>query len=319
MLAYVPFASYVLRPCGKGPLDARRAGGTMGKRVVLFLLTNLAIIVTLSILWSILSAVFGIEYGSLSGLAAFSLFWGMAGAFLSLAISRWIAKRAMGVQLIDGRTGNDAYDGLYETVARLSRAAGLPETPEVGIYDSPEVNAFATGPSKSRSLVAVSTGLLRSMDRREVEGVLGHEIAHVANGDMVTMTLIQGVVNAFVIFFARLISFAVRQVVDERIAGIVGFAVWIVAEIFLGILGMMVVGWFSRRREFRADSGGAGLAGREAMLSALRRLQTTADAVDRSHPALASLKISGTRHGIAALMATHPPLEERIRALEMGR
>ncbi len=293
----------------------------MGKRIFLFLLTNIAIVVTLSIVWSILSAVLGIPSGrgSLAGLAAFCLFWGMAGSFISLQISRWVAKRAMGVRLIDGRTGNATLDDLYNTVTHLSRAANLPAIPEVGVYESEEVNAFATGPSKSRSLVAVSTGLLQRMERREVHGVLGHEIAHIANGDMVTMTLIQGVVNAFVMFFARIVAFGVRQAVDEKIAWLLSFVVLIACEILFGILGMMVVGWFSRQREFRADSGGANYAGRENMVAALRRLQGTSELVDKAEPQLAAFKISGARGGLMSLISTHPPLETRIAALEMGR
>ncbi len=292
----------------------------MGQRVLLFIITNLAIIVTISIVFSLLgfAGFLGPDGGLLLGpLAVFSLIWGMGGAFISLQISRWIAKRAMGVKLVDGRSGNETLDWLHTTVVRLARQAGLPE-PEVGVYESREVNAFATGPSRKRSLVAVSTGLLRSMDRREIEGVLAHEVAHIGNGDMVTMTLIQGVVNAFVIFFSRVIAFAVRQAVDSRAAGMISFVVMIVMQIVLGILGSMVTAWFSRQREFRADAGGAALAGRESMVAALRRLQRTAELVDSSAPELATLKISG-RKGWMALFSTHPDLELRIAALERGR
>jgi heat shock protein HtpX len=187
--------------------------------------------------------------------------------------------------------------------------------PEVGIYDSPEVNAFATGPSSSRSLVAVSSGLLRSMRRDEVEGVLAHEVSHISNGDMVTMTLLQGVVNAFVIFFARLIAFAVRQSSDSRNSYMLSYVVMIVLEIGLGIFGSMITAWFSRQREFRADRGGATLAGRDRMIAALRRLQANHELVDADHQALATLKISGTRSWMM-LLSTHPPLEARIAALE---
>jgi len=288
----------------------------MGKRIFLFLATNLAIIVTLSIVLNLLGFTGyirpgGIDYGSL---AVFCLVWGMGGAFLSLQMSRFIAKRAMGVHLIDGRTGDPALDGLYNTIENLTRQANLP-MPEVGIYDSPEVNAFATGPSKKRSLVAVSTGLLRRMERREVEGVLGHEISHIANGDMVTMTLLQGVINAFVMFFARVIAWVVRQNVDSRMANVISFAVMIGLEIVLGILGSLITAWFSRRREFRADFGGAQLAGRESMVAALRRLQQTHDLVDASNAAMNSFKIAGGR-GWLSLFASHPPLAERIAALE---
>src|SRR5688572_5686948 len=181
----------------------------MGKRIFLFLLTNLAIVLTLSVVLSLLGVGNYITpYGlDLEALAIFSLVWGMGGAFISLQISRFIAKRATGVRLVDGQTGTAELDWLYATVTRLTQQANLP-MPEVGVYDSPEVNAFATGPSKSRSLVAVSSGLLRSMRQDEVEGVLAHEISHISNGDMVTMTLLQGVINAFVMFFARIIAFA---------------------------------------------------------------------------------------------------------------
>jgi heat shock protein HtpX len=240
----------------------------------------------------------------------------MGGAFISLQISRWVAKRATRAKLIDGRTGNETLDWVHATVAELAHQARLP-MPEVAVYDSPEVNAFATGPSKRRSLVAVSSGLLAGMSRKEIEAVLAHEIAHIQNGDMVTLTLIQGVINAFVIFFARLAAIAVRQVVDARIAGVASFAVLIGMHILLGILGSMVVAWFSRQREFRADAGGAQLAGREHMAAALRRLLHTQQLVDPSSQSLASFKIAGTR-GWAAAFSTHPPLEARLAALEQS-
>jgi heat shock protein HtpX len=288
----------------------------MAKRVMLFLVTNLAIMVTLSIVLGLLGVGGyilpggGVDYGAL---LVFCFVWGMGGAIVSLLISRWIAKRAMGVQLVDGQTGRPELDWLYRTVARLAQQAQLP-MPEVGVYDSPEVNAFATGPSKRRSLVAVSSGLLRGMRPEEVEGVLAHEVAHIQNGDMVTLTLIQGVVNAFVLFLARIVGGIVRQTADERFAYMLSFVVTILLDIVLGVLGMMVVRWFSRAREFRADAGGASLAGRGNMIAALRRLQNTKELIDNSEPALATLKISGPR--MMALLATHPPLEDRIRALE---
>jgi heat shock protein HtpX len=291
----------------------------MGKRIFLFLVTNLAIVLTLSLVLSLLGV--GQYVGpaglDIPALATFSLIWGMGGAFISLQISRWIAKRATGVHLVDGRSGQQEFDWLYHTVFRLTRQANLP-MPEVGVYESPEVNAFATGPSKSRSLVAVSTGLLKSMRRNEIEGVLAHEVAHIGNGDMVTMTLLQGVINAFVIFFARLVAFGVRQSADSRNGYALSFMVMIVLEIVLGILGSLVTAWFSRHREFRADSGGATLAGRENMIDALRRLMTSRDMVDTQHQALATLKING-RRGWMVFFSTHPPLEARIAALSNGR
>jgi heat shock protein HtpX len=289
----------------------------MGKRVLLFLMTNLAIIITLSIVLQVLGWAGYVGPGlrlQLVPLAFFCLFWGMGGAFISLQLSRWMAKRAMGVGLVDGRTGQAELDWLYNAVENLTRQAELP-MPEVGIYDSPEVNAFATGPSQRRSLVAVSTGLLRAMDRHEAEAVLAHEVSHIKNGDMVTMALLQGVMNAFVMFFARLIAWIVRQSIDSRAANTISFLVMIVLQIVLGILGSMVTAWFSRQREFRADSGAAALSGRQGMVSALRRLMQYQDHVDNSQPALASFKIAG-RGGFMALVATHPPLEQRIAALE---
>ncbi len=291
----------------------------MGKRIFFFLLTNLAIVLTLSIVMSVLGVgnYIGAEGLNIQALAVFCLFWGMGGAFLSLQMSRWIAKRATGVQLVDGRTGRQELDWLYATIERLTRQANLP-MPEVGVYESGEVNAFATGPSKKRSLVAVSSGLLRSMRQNEIEGVLAHEVAHIANGDMVTMTLLQGVVNAFVIFFARVIASAMRG--DDGRGGYRGgnFLVVLLLEIVLGLLGSMVTAWFSRQREFRADHGGAALAGRENMVGALRRLMANQQAVDTSHEALATLKINGTR-GWMMFFSTHPPLEVRIAALEQSR
>jgi heat shock protein HtpX len=280
----------------------------VAKRVVLFIITNLAVVGTVSIILSIL----GVQPGGVASLAVFSLVWGMGGAFVSLQMSRWIAKRATGLRLIDGRSGRQELDWVYVTVERLTRQANLP-MPEVGVYDSPEVNAFATGPSKSRSLVAVSTGLLRSMRPNEVEGVLAHEVAHIANGDMVTMTLLQGVINAVVIFFARVIA-SVLSRNDERPSYIVVFAL----EIGLGLLGSLITAWFSRLREFRADRGGAHLAGRENMLGALKRLAANRELVDPSHQALATMKINGTR-GWMMFFSTHPPLEQRIAALEQAR
>jgi heat shock protein HtpX len=292
----------------------------MGKRIFLFLLTNLAVMLVLSVILSLLGI--GSYVGTdgqlqLGALMVFCLVWGMGGAFISLQMSRWIAKKAMGVQLINGQSGNEGLDWLYNTIAMQAQQANLP-MPEVGVYASDEVNAFATGPSKKRSLVAVSTGLLKSMERHEVAAVTGHEVGHIANGDMVTMTLIQGVVNAFVLFFARLIAFAVSMVVHEKVSWLVSFVVRIILEIVLGILGSLVTAWFSRKREFRADAAGASLAGRESMIAALRRLAQNAERVDVSHASLATMKISG-RKGWLQAFSTHPPIEERIAALQAGR
>ena len=293
-----------------------RYAGFMAKRILLFVVTNLAIMVTISIILGILGVAGYVgpggqlDYGALM---IFCLVWGMGGALISLAMSRVIAKMAMGVKAVNGRTGDPTFDWLYRTVERLTQQAQLP-MPEVGVYQSDEVNAFATGPSKRKSLVAVSTGLLRGMRQDEIEGVLAHEVAHIRNGDMVTMTLIQGVVNAFVMFLSRIIAGIVRNAADERYAYMLSFVVTIVLDILLGFLGLMVVAWFSRAREFRADAGGAALAGRSHMIAALQRLQTTQRLIEKSQPELATLKISGRR--AMALFATHPPLEARIRALQ---
>ena len=289
----------------------------MGKRIFLFILTNLAVVFTLSIILSVLGVGNYItDQGiDIQSLAIFCFVWGMGGAFISLQMSRWIAKRATGVRLVDGRSGAAEADWLHATVARLTQQANLP-MPEVGIYDSPEVNAFATGASKRRSLVAVSSGLLRSMRQDEVEGVLAHEVAHIANGDMVTMTLLQGVINAFVMFLARIIAFAVaRGGSRDNNGGGSSFLLVMVLQIVLGIFGSMITAWYSRQREFRADHGGATLAGRERMIGALRRLAANREAVDTSHQALATLKINGAKSWMV-LFSTHPPLEARIAALE---
>lgn len=293
------------------------------KRIILFLATNLAIMLTLSVTWSILSAALGLKTGGLLGLMAMCLFWGMAGSFISLQISRWMAKRTMGIQLLDGASGDQTLDWVHETTVRLARQAGLPE-PEVGYYESDEVNAFATGPSKSRSLVAVSTGILRTMDRRELEGVLAHEVSHIGNGDMVTMTLIQGVVNAFVMFFARLVAMGISSTMRDEdgnpspMAGIAQFAVTIVLEIAFGILGSMITAWFSRAREYRADAGAASLSGKEKMIAALRKLQSYQEAIDTSEKSFATMKIAGSK-GWMAFFSTHPDLSDRIAALEENR
>jgi heat shock protein HtpX len=304
----------------------------MFRRIVLFVLTNILVIATISIALSVIGAFFpglaiiprlgaaGLNYGSLF---VFCLVWGMGGAFISLALSRITAKWMMRVKVIDPRSPGE-YRDLLETVHRLARTADLRVMPQVGIYDSPEINAFATGPSKSRALVAVSSGLLNQMDREQTEGVLAHEIAHVANGDMVTMTLVQGVINAFVMFFARILAFAVSSALrgkDERGGGsfMLNFVLITVFEILFGLLGFIVVAWFSRFREYRADRGGALYAGRGKMIAALQQLQRTygripAEAEQRGQ-ALATLKISGKQGGLLSLMATHPPLEMRIARL----
>ncbi|MEN9354621.1 MAG: Zn-dependent protease [Fibrobacterota bacterium] len=294
------------------------------KRILLFLATNIAVMLALSVAWSVLSAFVPALRGTgLLPLLLMCLFWGMAGSFISLQMSRWMAKWSMGIKLLNGATGDATLDWVHETTVRLARQAGLPE-PEVGYYESEEVNAFATGPSKSRSLVAVSTGIMRTMNRQELEGVLAHEVSHIGNGDMVTMTLIQGVVNAFVMFFARIIAWGLRSSMRDEdgrespIAGIVEFATIIILQIVFGILGSMITAWFSRKREYRADAGAAALSGREKMIAALRKLQTYHDAVDTSEKSFATLKIAG-KQGWMAFFSTHPDLSDRIAALEENR
>ncbi len=288
------------------------------KRIFLLVATNVAILLVLSVTLR----VFGVdrildEQGAgldLTSLLIFSAVLGFSGSLISLAMSKFIAKRMMGVRVIEQpRDANEAW--LVETVRRQAAAAGI-GMPEVGIFDAPDMNAFATGPRKNNALVAVSTGLLRGMSRREAEAVLGHEISHVANGDMVTLTLIQGVVNTFVIFLSRVIGYVIDRVVfkTERGHGPAFLVTVIIAQLVLGILASMIVMWFSRQREFRADAGGAKLEGRDSMIGALERLR-------QQHPQplpdqMAAFGISGTLgQGLKRLLMTHPPLEERIAAL----
>jgi heat shock protein HtpX len=291
----------------------------MAKRIILFVLVNILVMVTISIVVSLLGVggyvgAAGLDYGALF---VFCLVWGMGGAFISLLLSRIMAKMMLGVKVIDTATTNPEERWLVDTVHRLATQAKLP-MPEVGWYESEEVNAFATGPSKSRALVAVSSGLMSRMSREQVEGVLGHELTHVANGDMVTMTLIQGVVNAFVMFIARIIAFFVSQSMREEWRAMTNLIVTIVMQIALSLLGMMVVAWFSREREFRADAGGANLAGRGKMIGALEALKRTTELVDTEQQSLATLKIASKPGSVTSLFATHPPLDVRIEALKRG-
>ncbi|MFN7824183.1 MAG: protease HtpX [Pseudobdellovibrionaceae bacterium] len=290
----------------------------MFKRISLFLITNVLVLVTVSIAFSIIAHFFGLNQSAnyMTYTLVFCAVWGMGGAFISLFISKWMAKRAMGVQIIDQNVRDPQLREVVEMVHNMSRRAGLPKMPEVGVYDSPEINAFATGPSKSNSLVAVSTGLLRAMNKEEVEGVIGHEVAHIANGDMVTMTLIQGIVNAFVMFFARILANVISSQVDERYRGIVHLGLVIVLDIVFAILGSVVVNYFSRQREFRADHGGAKYAGREKMIAGLVKLKNQFQMIEPDNGGTATLKISNKSSGIMALFSTHPSLDERIRRLE---
>lgn len=295
----------------------------MSKRILLFAATNFLIVMTIALILNVfgLGRFLGGFGANQSALFILCLVYGFGGAFISLALSRVMAKTFMGVQVIDPAAPGQFRD-LVETVHALARKAGLSKMPEVGIYRSNEVNAFATGPTKSRALVAVSTGLLQRMEPDEVEGVLGHEIAHVANGDMVTMTLLQGLINAFVMFLAHLIAMAIanrNRDGDER--GSMGGNPFLVMglQALLSPLGFLVVAWFSRQREFRADAGGARFAGKGKMVGALQSLQRafgrTAQEEGRGE-SLATLKISGRPSGLMALLSTHPPLEERIERLQ---
>jgi heat shock protein HtpX len=290
------------------------------KLVFLFLATNVAILLVLSIALQVL----GIErildqQGvdlDLRALLIFSAVLGMGGSFISLAMSKWSAKRMTGAQVIE-QPSNESEAWLLSTVSRQAQAAGI-QMPEVAVYDAPELNAFATGMRRNAALVAVSTGLLRNMRRDEVEAVLGHEISHVANGDMVTLGLIQGVVNTFVIFLSRVIGHVVDRVVfkTERGHGPAFLITTIVAQVLLGILASAIVMWFSRWREFRADAGGAQLAGREKMIAALQRLQTASGQAPLPDQ-LAAFGISGgVAQGLKRLFLSHPPLQERIAALQ---
>ncbi|MCX7070161.1 MAG: protease HtpX [Gammaproteobacteria bacterium] len=286
------------------------------KRIGLFLLTNLAIMLVLSVVASLLGGDrFLTQHGlNLTSLLIFSAVFGMGGSFISLAMSKWMAKRSTGAVVIE-QPKSAAEAWLLATVERQARAAGI-GMPEVAVYDAPEINAFATGMSKNSALVAVSTGLLRSMSQDETEAVLGHEIAHVANGDMVTLTLIQGVLNTFVIFLSKVIGYAVDSALkrnDDRSGPGIGYYVTsMVMQIVLGFAASIVVAWFSRRREFAADAGGAHLAGKRKMIAALTKLKAQHE--PSSLPQ--GMQAMGIAGGVKSLFMTHPPLEDRIARLQ---
>ncbi|MEO5329700.1 MAG: protease HtpX [Magnetococcus sp. THC-1_WYH] len=291
------------------------------KRIFLFLITNMAIMAVLMVVLNILSAFLGLNQGSKGGIVLMALVFGMGGSFISLLMSKWLAKRSTGAVVIT-QPNNSTEAWLLETVQRQSRAAGI-GMPEVAVYDAPDPNAFATGASRNNALVAVSTGLLRTMKREEAEAVLAHEVSHIANGDMVTLTLIQGVLNTFVILLARVIGGIVDGLLSKQDeegestsgGGIAYFITSMIAEIILGVLASIVVMWFSRKREFRADVGGAKLAGRNNMIAALERLQQST--ITPQLPAeAAAFGISGNQGSFMALFASHPPLETRIQALQ---
>lgn len=291
------------------------------KRIALFVLTNLAVIVTLSVVAHLLgfdqiAGKQGLDFGALLGFAAL---FGFGGAFISLAISKWSAKMAVGARVIEHpASATEAW--LMDTVSRQAQAAGI-AMPEVAVFASDDVNAFATGMTRNSSLVAVSTGLLERMTRDEAEAVLGHEVSHIANGDMVTLALIQGIVNTFVIFISRVVGWFVDRVLlkNEEEHGAAYYVTFFVLEIVLGVLASMIVMWFSRRREFRADAGGAELAGRHKMIAALERLKSLHDE-PQLPDRVAAFGISGTgKFGWAKLFSTHPPLDERIASLRAAQ
>jgi heat shock protein HtpX len=294
----------------------------MFKRITLFIITNLAIIFVLSIVLNLLGfsgildeQAIGIDF---RGLILFAAVFGFGGSLISLAISKWTAKRLTGARTITSPS-NEVEAWLLQTVRNQAQTAGI-GMPEVAVYDAPDVNAFATGMKRNNALVAVSTGLLRSMNRDQAEAVLAHEVSHVANGDMITLALIQGVVNTFVIVASRVVGHFVDRVVfkTERGHGPAFYITSIVAQLVLGILASTIVFWFSRQREFRADAGGARLAGREKMVSALEKLRLN---VNQPHlpDQMAAFGISGgVGHGFKRMFMTHPPLEERIEALKRG-
>lgn len=287
------------------------------KRVMLLVGTNFAILIMLSLVMSVLGSAFGLNPRSAAGILVMAALFGFAGSFISLAMSKWMALRSTGAQVItDPRTPEQRW--LVETVRRQAQAAGI-GMPDVAVYDAPDLNAFATGMSRNKALVAVSTGLLRNMSGDEVEAVLAHEISHVANGDMVTLTLVQGVLNTFVIFLSRILGQVIDQAIFKRDSsegpGLGYYAIVFVLEMVFGLIASVIAMWFSRQREFRADAGGASLAGRQKMIAALQRLQ-----LNHGQSALPSdVQAFGISGGVGAglkrLFLSHPPLEERIAAL----
>ena len=292
------------------------------KRITLFILTNMAVLVVISITLRVLGVDRVLDQSgqiNFNALLTISVVIGFAGSIISLFMSKWSAKRMVGAQVLSNPT-DPTERWLIETVSKQASAAGI-GMPEVAVYDAPDVNAFATGWNRNAALVAVSTGLLRNMSKDEIEAVLGHEISHVANGDMVTLALIQGVVNTFVIFFAKLFGILVDRILlknDGRNGrGIGAFVAEMVAQVVLGVLASMIVRWFSRQREYRADAGGATLAGRNKMIAALEKLKLNHEQTALPEK-IAAFGISG-QGGVARLFMTHPPLDERIAALRAGQ
>lgn len=285
----------------------------MFNRIALFLATNLAVMLLASVVMSLL----GVNSSQMGGLLVMAAIFGFGGSIISLLLSKTMAKRATGAQVI-GQPRNEAEQWLLATVQRQAQAAGI-GVPEVAIYDAPEINAFATGANRNNALVAVSTGLLRAMDRDEAEAVLGHEVSHVANGDMVTMALLQGVLNTFVIVLARVVGGVIDSYLsgnrEGRGPGIAYYVIVMALEMVLGLFATMIAMWFSRRREFRADAGGASLAGRQKMIAALERLEAGHRPSTLPAQVEAFGIAGGIGHGLKKLFLSHPPMQERIAAL----
>ena len=279
------------------------------KRILLFIATNFAILIVLGIILNIVLPLSGVHFQDTAGLLMISAVFGLGGSFISLTISKWIAKRSVDAYVI-GKANNAQEHWLLNTVKKQAAKAGV-GMPEVAIYNSPEINAFATGMNKNNALVAVSSGLLDNMTADEAEAVLGHEMSHIANGDMVTMTLLQGVMNTFVFFFARIVARAVNRGSDNQFFY---FMTVMAFQIIFGILASVIVMWFSRYREFRADAGGAHLAGREKMINALKRLQGN-KVESQLDGQLVAFGITG-KQAFSELLRSHPPLEKRIKALQ---
>lgn len=300
----------------------------MFSRILLFLATNILVIATISIVTNLLGlhsylTSHGINYLSL---AIFCALWGTAGAFISLLMSKFIAKKSMGVNIIDPNTATGEEKNILALIRQLAGKAGLKTLPEVGIYNSPELNAFATGPTKNNSLLAISSGLLQKMNLNQIEGVLGHEITHITNGDMVTMTLILGIINAFALFLSRLVAYVISVGAAGRNnnegsingPGPLFFMLSMAFDILFTFLGSILVAAFSRYREYRADKGGATLVGRDKMIAALQALQKAMEPEDTRAPSLTALKISHKSSGFRVLFSSHPPLELRIARLQKG-
>ncbi|MGJ7904543.1 protease HtpX [Lysobacter sp. 1R34A] len=289
----------------------------MFKRIALFLATNLAVLVLLGIVMTVLQNVFGIRLGNNGGILVMAAVFGFGGSMISLLMSKWIAKRTTGAYVIE-QPRDETEQWLVATVRRQAEAAGI-GMPEVAVYDAPEINAFATGANRNAALVAVSTGLIRAMSRDEAEAVLAHEVSHVANGDMVTMALIQGVLNTFVLFAARIVGGWIDAMFggqrESRGPGLFYFVVVMVLDVVFGLIASMIAMAFSRHREFRADAGGAQLAGRHKMIAALQRLSQTYGQSTLPNQVQAFGISGAVGHGFARLMRSHPPLEERIEAL----